>query len=169
MINYDLENSPLQIQTDSEVGSYELVKVYFYNAGTSFAGGVFLFFSSHPWYRIIYCTTYWHNFSTDLPSETDKVWTISLTRTAGKKGLVITCNDKEVLNVILSYTTCAQSGWSNFWNKDVKKIQFISSDTASDYYRPGKITCFKPGQRSTSRKSLQYNRILNHQNFAFFE
>ena len=137
--------------------------MYFYNAGTSFAGGVFLHFSPHPWYRIIYCTstTYWPNFPTHLPSETDKVWTISLTRTAGKKGLVITCNDKEVLNVVLSDTTCARSDWNNIWNKDVKKILFLSSDTASDYYTPGKITCLKPRQRSTSRKSLQYNRILN--------
>ena len=50
------------------------------------------------------------------------------------------CNDKEVLNVVLSDTICSYSSWSETWSKDVGKIYFSSNyDTASDFYRTGKL------------------------------
>ena len=137
-IYYDLENSPLQIKTDSEVGSKEEVNLRFYS-GLSLTGGVFLFFSSPPRYWLNYCSSTWTDFPTDLPSETDKVWTITKSKVSDEIRVVIHCNDKEVLNVVLSDTTCSDSSWSERWSKDVDKIYFNPSyDTASDYYRPGK-------------------------------
>ena len=133
---YDLENSPLQIRTDSVVGSNDMVRLYFVTAGGDYAGGVFLYFTSPPQYHLAYCNTVYTDFPTDLPTESDKMWTISLERTSGIR-LIIECNKKEVLNVVLSDTTCSFSTWSS-WSKDVEKIRFQSSDTASDYYRPGK-------------------------------
>ena len=136
-INFDLENSPLQIKTDGEVGSYEEVYVRFYS-GLSLTGGVILYFSSPPRYRLYYCASY-TILPTDLPSETDKVWTITLSKVSDEIRVVIHCHDKEVLNVVLSDTTCSRSSWSYYWSKDVDKIHFSSSvDTASDYYRAGK-------------------------------
>ena len=139
-INYDLENSPLQIKTDSEVGSDEKVDVRFYS-GSSFTGGVYLSFISPPLYFLLTCSTSWTYFPTDrdLPSETDKVWTITKSKVSDEIRVIIHCNDKEVLNVVLSDTTCSESSWSERWSKDVDKIIFHPSyDTASDYYRPGK-------------------------------
>ena len=52
------------------------------------------------------------------------------------------CNNKEVLNVVMSETTCSDSSWSINWGGDMEKIEFHSSDTASDYYRPGKFLMF---------------------------
>ena len=49
-IKYDLENSPLQIKTDSDVGSDEVVKLLFSDAGEDNAGGLLLSFSSPPQY-----------------------------------------------------------------------------------------------------------------------
>ena len=137
-INFDLENSPLQIETDSAVGSNEKVFVTFYS-GSSSAGGVVLSFSSPPQYQLIECNSSPINFPTDLPSETDKVWTITKdSRVSDEIRVVIYCNDKEVLNVVLS-DTCSDSRWSENWSKDVDKIHFDpSSDTASDFYRKGK-------------------------------
>ena len=114
----------------------------FYDAQRSDAGGVYFSFTSPPQYGFLWCTTSGTkanlpSFPTDLPSDTDKVWTISLSRT-GEIRVLITCNDKEVLNVVLSDATCARSHWRNHWDKDVEKIKFHPSDTASDYYRPGK-------------------------------
>ena len=138
-VNFDLENSPLQMKTDSAVGSNEKVFVTFYS-GSSSAGGVVLSFSSSPQYQLIECNSSPLNFPTDLPSETDKVWTITKdSRVSDEIRVVINCNDKEVLNVVLSDTTCSDRRWSENWSKDVDKINFhSSSDTASDFYRPGK-------------------------------
>ena len=134
-INYDLENSPLQIRTDSEIGSNEAVRVSFYNAKREHAGGVSLYFSSSPQYSLYWCTSY-TDFPTALPSETDKVWTI--TRSSDTRSVVIHCNNKEVLNVVLSDSTCSYSDWREHWSRDVEKILFLLIDTASDYYRAGK-------------------------------
>ena len=139
-INYDLENSPLQIRTKSEIGSNEKVRVFFYNAQDEPAGGVILIFSSPPQYKLGWCSTS-YNFPTTLPSGTDKVWTITLTRSSGvTPSVVIHCNNKEVLNVVLSDSECYSiSNWRDYWSRNVEKIKFDSYDTASDYYRPGKV------------------------------
>ena len=55
--------------------------------------------------------------------------------------MVIYCNNKEVLNVVMSDATCTVSTWSTYWGKDVEKMKFDSSlDSASDYYRAGEKT-----------------------------
>ena len=139
MINYDLENSPLQIRTDSVVGSYEKVHVNFFNAQESTITGVQLLFSNPPQYYLGYCSNTMISFPTALPPETDKIWMITLVRTSDIR-LMIHCNDKEVLNVVISDTTCSYSSWSYLWSKDFEKMKFLSSgDTASDYYRAGKL------------------------------
>ena len=143
VINYDLENSPLQIKTGSVVGSNEKVEVQLFNAGGHYAGTVNLFFSSPPQYWLRWCNTFRTNFPTLLPHETDRVWTITLSKTSGERRVVITCNDKEVLNFVMSNTSCSVSTWSKYWDRSVKKIYFFSnSDTASNFYRPGKEPLF---------------------------
>ena len=140
-INYDLENSPLQIRTDSLVGSHEKVEVHFYNgAGTWNAGGIALYFNSIIYYKLNYCNEK-SKFPTALPSETNKVWTLTLDRTSGIR-FIVHCNNKEVLNVVFSSTICTSTSYSSagsgIWSNDVGKIQFNPYDKASDYYRPGK-------------------------------
>ena len=135
-INYDLEKSPLQIRTDSV--SYENVRMNFYNFYGNSAGGVALSFYTPPQYRLNSCTTSFTNFPTALSTEAVNIWTIILNRISGAVWLIIYCNNKEVLNVALSETTCSDSDWSKVWSKDVEKIEFASLDTASNYFRPGK-------------------------------
>ena len=135
-INYDLENFPLQIRTNSVVGSNDKVSVSF--RGSGLAGGVFLSFSSSPQYQLLKCNSQ-TNLPTHLPAEKEKVWTINLARSLDEIRVVIHCNDKQVVNVVLSDTTCDESGFRTYWSKDVQKIFFSSSyDTASDFYRAGK-------------------------------
>ena len=136
-IQYELENTPLQIKTNSEVGSNEAAYVAFYSTN-HFAGGVLFNFTAPPQYKLTKCSKY-TNFPTDLPSETNKVWTLTLSRTRGERRVVIHCNNKEVLNVVMSSITCSYSSWSDAWGRDVYKIMFYSGfDTATDFYRPGK-------------------------------
>ena len=131
-LEWDLESTPLEIRTNSMLGSNDRVRVIFYSAEGEHAGQVSLFFRSTLQYDLNWCSSSYYNLPVAPPSATDKVWRITLTRTAGVR-LVIYCNDVEVLNTLLSQE-CRVSFWSTVWNRDVKKISFIY-DTASDYYR----------------------------------
>ena len=130
----DLETTPLEIKTDSAVGSGDRVDVLFYTSQGDYAGRVNLHFTSTLQYYINYCSTSWTNFPTNPPADVNKVWRISVTRTSGIR-LQIHCNDVEVLNILISDTTCSSSSWSTYWNRDIEKIYFGNSDTASDYYK----------------------------------
>ena len=133
-IDADLESSPLEIKTDSFLGSYEKVWVNFYTSEGEYAGGVIFLFLSTLQYWIRGCSNSRTDFPAALMTDTIKVWRISLTRTSGIR-LVIHCNNEEVLNFVLSDSTCSYgSEWSDTWNKDIKQIRFEEGDTASDYY-----------------------------------
>ena len=132
-IEWDLESTPLEVRTDSVLGSDDMMWVEFHSAA-GHAGRVYLYFKSTLEYALDSCKPR-TNFPVTPTSTTDKVWRITLTRTAGVR-LVIHCNEVEVLNTLLS-STCSVSAWSTYWNNDVNKIFFYSVDTASDYYRAG--------------------------------
>ena len=134
-IDHDLENFPFQIKTDSVDESYEEARMGLYTIRTQKVGEIVVSFSSSPQYYLSDCAPY-TNLPTALPTETDKIWTISLSRSSGIR-LTIHCNNKEVLNFVFSDNTCSESNWSEKWSRDVEKIWFPDYDTASDYYRPG--------------------------------
>ena len=134
---FDLENSPLQIKTKTGSEDHQ-IRVYFRNAEEDQAGGFRVYLTSPPKYFFSYCTS--HEFPVDLPTDPDKIWTVTLIRTSSIK-IRIRCNNKEVLNVVLSDNLCGSSEWSSVWTSGtVKKIVFSSKyDTASEFYRPGKM------------------------------
>ena len=110
--------------------------VYFYTSGREYVGEVQIHFSSTPQYYIRYCR-FWTNFPVSLPTEVEKVWRITLNRNSGIR-LLIHCNNVEVLNFLMSDSTCSDSSWSTQWSRTVGKIWFFYyGDTASDYYRAG--------------------------------
>ena len=133
-LEINLESVPLEIRTNSLAGSNDKVVLFFYSARREYAGEIVIYFTTPPSYHFGWCSKKPSvNFSPYLPSAKDKIWRISLTRTAALR-IVIHCNNVEVVNILMSDSTCVQSQWSNKWNKDVTKIKFKSSDTASDYY-----------------------------------
>ena len=136
-LHHNLEKYPLQIKTDEKVGSDKRVAVIFYSAEDEKAGGFDLHFKATVQYRLSYCNEVntWTNFPITLPSTANKVLSITLTRSTDVR-LKVHCN-KEVLNVLISDTTCDKSDWNKYWSRDVEKIQFQSYDKASDYYIPG--------------------------------
>jgi len=134
-IDYDLETHPLQIMTDTAVGSSEQVYIFFLTAAGSYIGSIQLTFYNPPKYYILSCASSWTPFPVTLPVEQDKVWTITKTASAIK----IECNGEEVLNYLFSEsadTLCVTK-----WSQDLEQIKFFS-DTASDAYRaqPGTYT-----------------------------
>ena len=133
----DLETTTLEIKTDSTIGSGDEVYVRFYTSGRDLVGRVEIHFSSTPQYYIYYCGSY-TNFPVSLPTEVEKVWRITLNRNSGIR-LLIHCNNVEVLNILISDSTCGDSSyWSTYWSRTVGEIWFHNKeDTASDYYRAG--------------------------------
>ena len=148
-IDFDLENTPLEMKTDSETGSSEKVDINFFNQQDDYAGGVKISFTSPPTYFLIDCSLYADNHFSAVPTtstDVNKVWRITLTKissvTGDTKRLVIHRDDMVVLKVELSDTVC-KSDLSTNWNRDVTKIKFTSADSASDFYRiytPGWVT-----------------------------
>ena len=131
----DLETIPLEIKTDSTIGSGDEVWVEF-TSDNSYVGEFGIYFSSTPQYYISFCMSY-TDFPVSLPSDVEKVWRITLNRNSGIR-LLIHCNNVEVLNILMSDNTCySYSSWSTYWNRNVERIWFHHSDTASDYYRAG--------------------------------
>ena len=146
-IDFDLETTPLEIKTDSyfvAAGSSDNLWVEFFSEYISadeafdhtYAGGVKIFFTDPPKYFLVDCSLYQNPFPIAPTFDVNKVWRITLSKTADTRGLVIHCNEVEVLNVLLSEELCKGSDdWSTYWNRDVTEIKFKASDTASDSYQ----------------------------------
>ena len=133
-IDYDLEKTPLQIKTDSTVGSEDQVVVFFFTSHGGKAGGILLYFGPTPQYYLWYCQQgIYTNFLTSLPTKVEKDWRVTVTRTSSTR-VVIECEGVEVANVVLSDTVCSESGWEETWGRDVEKIFFTDTDTATDLY-----------------------------------
>jgi hypothetical protein len=156
-IDYDLETIPLEIRTESTIGSGDEVNVRFFSSQGRLAGRVFIRFTSPPQYELGWCTD-GNNFPTNLPTDTVKVWRLTLTRTSGVR-IMMHCNEVEVLNFLISGSTCSYTSWSDNWSSKVAAIQFPSLDTASDYYRPaGSLHIFRPFNK---RRGAYHYQQLN--------
>ena len=122
------------------------MRVRFLTAQGELAGGINLFFTTPPKYKLLSCITNRVDLPTNLPSDTDKVWQVTLTKKTGARHILLLCNSMEVVNLVLSDSTCSSTDW-NTWSQDVKKIQFTSQDTASDFYLSHPETFF-PGNQT---------------------
>ena len=115
------------------MGSDEKIRLFFYTEEKVKAGGLNVYFNSTPQYYIHHCLPY-TNFTTSLPTETDKVWKITLSRVSGIR-LVIHCNGVEVVDMVMSNSTCEfQDFWYKFWSRNMERIFFRVDDSASDFY-----------------------------------
>ena len=130
-IPWDLEATPLQIKTDSALGSNKLIKMWMYNNGGSNIADLIVKFSSPMQYYLWNCSK-WTNLPVQPPVKVDKIWTITKTHTS----LRITCNNVEVLNY--KFADSSDSNCVPRWGGNVVgKIIFKKSDSASDFYRAG--------------------------------
>ena len=132
-ISFDIDTTPLQIQTDSVLGSGDVMFVRFVGQNSSGTVGIDVIFTNPPTYDIGHCGT-----RTDfaLPgTEKYRIWTFK----KQDNTLQLLCNGAEIYN--LNYTeylddeTCGEK-----WSLDFTHLRFVKSasltDTASDFYRP---------------------------------
>lgn len=133
-ITHDLEKTPLEISTNSEISSGESIYVKFLTDQSFSAGGLLIKLSGTPSYIIVACKTV--DVTSTLPTKKEKIWRITLTRAEPEViRLRMHCNDVEMFDFVLSDTTCDVTEWKTTWNRDVGKIKFLTSDAASDFYR----------------------------------
>ena len=95
------------------------------------------------------CAEHYSWFEATTPSVEDKIWKITLKKTLGVRQIVIHCNNVEVLDLTISYSTCKHDPVS--WSRDVGKIRFTPWDTASDFYalfRSGDILLSRSGNKT---------------------
>lgn len=138
IVDFDLENTPLEIKTEGENSNNRYLYIFFYTAA-GYAGGLQLEFE---YTRVMYafngCSGKLHNFPTPPSASMVKDWRLTLQRKSGSVQFTIHCNGKQVLDVPISESTCAKKKdyKKNWTKKPVKKIEIYSSGFDADYYRP---------------------------------
>eukprot|EP00116_Pleurobrachia_bachei_P004063 sb/3464325/ len=130
-IPWDLDGTPLQIKTESTLGSGEAIWVWMYVRSSSWIiGWVDVKFSSTMQYQIDNCATSYTDLPVQPPVEVEKIWTIRKTETA----LIITCNNVEVLKYL--FADSSNNNCVPRWGGNVaEQIKFDKNDTASDFYK----------------------------------
>ena len=147
IIPFDLESTPLQIKSNSIVGSYESIYVDLYTKDNEKIGHWQLQFKSPMRIFFGHCSSW---ISLHPGDKVDKTWTFRKTATA----LIIECNGVEVMNFKFPET----SRWADCvprWGGDVvKKIMFHAWDAASDSYQEKPIG--NEGENSLNPKYLLF-------------
>ena len=130
----DLEKTPLEIKSQGTIDNTDQMDIVFYTTERVKVGGVWIKFTSPPKYTLYQCSS-WTDFPGNLCTDLDKIWKITVDKTAGIRFLMH-CNSVEVLDVLLSDSICTDSNWRDHWSRDVEKIYFYPNyDSVSDYYR----------------------------------
>lgn len=82
-MSFDLENSPLEIKTNSEFGSEESIYVLFEDTAVDGGDGyVVINFYAKPSSNVGYCKTKEFSLS-DFPSTRNRIWRITFTKNSG--------------------------------------------------------------------------------------
>ena len=101
LIEFDFDKYPIQLKTDSGIGSGEAIDVVFYvstetNVGNwTNVGNVWIKFSDPMTYRVLHCVDGLTTFNVPVPKEINKIWEI--VKTAAD--LRIICNSVEVVKI----------------------------------------------------------------------
>ena len=152
-VEFDLENEALEIKTDSAAGSDEYVQMYVFADSDSRMGSIEIKWTTtgkDPTYYFGNCMGEAVPFSKSPPAGDEKIWRITMSKTAEDKEFTIHCNDEEMASVKFS-EVCDRDSWDTYWVDYDKqqKIQFTKYSVAADYYR-----AYKPGNLLPVSSSL---------------
>ena len=126
-IIFDINSTPLQVITDSDVGGGDTMHIRFSQSKFSNNGKITVRFSDIPTFSIDYCAANEISLS-KLGNNSNRVWTIKkdLSR------LRLSCNGEEIFDIDtqpIINTDCMGQ-----WPNDLTVVMFMD-DTASDFYR----------------------------------
>ena len=133
-IEFDINSTPLQLYTDSEIGSGDVLWVQFTQSYSGIVVGISVKFDSEPGYHIGKCVTERIEIPKNkLGENKNRIWMIEK-----KTRLKLSCNGVEIFN----YDTESSEIWQcrARWSKDYDSFRFrdddiYRKDTASDLYR----------------------------------
>lgn len=137
VLQWDLFETPLEISVDSPAASGDKIALKLGNQNGDLAGIILIKLDSIPKYRLKKCMNSYQPL-TNLPNAQQKIFRISKYNREGSsnKAVRIECNGVAIVDVLPSSDTCNKPDWETFWGRDVQKITFHSTDSASDDYRP---------------------------------
>jgi hypothetical protein len=140
-ITWDLEQTSIEIKTDSTIGSNELIRMVIYDNDENWLASIVIKFAAQIELDIGYCTPIDHIKLQNAPLTADKVWLIVKTETT----IHIYCNGVHQYSMTFAESEREDQGCVEKWQGD--KVGFVrfhysttaneEIDTASDFYRPG--------------------------------
>ncbi|KAL5253916.1 hypothetical protein ACHWQZ_G013619 [Mnemiopsis leidyi] len=137
-INFDIRSTPLQIHTDSEIGSGDLIWAQFVDADGN-GRGISVYFNPSPRYEIGYCVENIEISLEKLGIDKNRIWTIEMENTRIK----LYCNGMQIFDYDPQQSSdekCRQQ-----WSLESSSLKFGQNteemDTASDFYREFKTVC----------------------------
>ena len=140
---------PLQIKTDSAIGSTDKIIVAKRDEGGGFSS-ISIQFYSKVVYEITSCSGGFKLLPIQpFPGPSERVWTVAKTPDT----IIITCNGVELLRYRVGGSTDERC--EGKWGKGVVMgdIQFSTADTASDFYQIG-------NDQDAGNNSLIYNSLI---------
>ena len=144
-IEFDIESTPLQVFTNSEIGSGDVMWVQFANIQETGIVGFVVKFDSNPFYSIGQCLENVRIPLNQLGTDKDRIWTIEKDSNTRVK---LYCNGAEIADIDTQASDKPKCG--QFWAVDFAGIRFIAGthddhlkDTASDFFRK-----YKPGNKA---------------------
>ena len=113
IVHYDLESYPIQIKTDSKIGSRDYIQLNVYSK-INYIGFINIQFHDPMTYQVMFCSGI-KQFLTPPPEESEKIWTI----TKNSTNLKISCNKINVLNLNFSGNYGNSSMCESNWSQEV--------------------------------------------------
>ena len=101
LIVFDFDNYPIQLKTNSAIGSGDAIDVVFYVStetdvwNWTYVGNVWIKFTDPMTYRVLHCVEGLTTFNLVVPEEINKIWEFVKTTA----DLRIICNSIEVLKI----------------------------------------------------------------------
>ena len=122
-----MESTPIQIYTDSEIGSGEKLWVQFSDSTGDVFGGISVDFTFQPTYGLGYCDSQVQISPTKLGPNINRVWTIVKWGTNVK----LYCGGVQIFDIKthLSEKTSCRTRWA------LHSSKFQCAGTAADFYR----------------------------------
>ena len=131
-INFEIRSTPLQIHTDSEIGSGHLIWPQFFDSNGD-GRGMTVHFDSKPYYHVGYCGEKVEIPLNQLGTNRNRIWTIELVSTRVK----LFCNGIQIFD--FDPQQSSDQDCREKWSLGASILKFggnsVEMDDASDFYR----------------------------------
>ena len=126
------------MKTSTAYGSGEKFRVHLFTIEDEKVGGFNIHFNSDPKpkYLLTYCTGSTTDLKSPITPDTGNIWKVTLIRTSEVR-LMLHINSVKLFDEVISELTCAEKSKITNWSNHVTKIQFLPTDTVSDFYKRG--------------------------------